>query len=397
MPIRKYLIGTLMKPEDFVTPTSGQVIRSPKGYWAFIPAPLPPELKWSSNIVTISGEAERALAELASIGRNFPEPHIMVHSFIAQEAVMSSRIEGTQASLADVYQYEANKSAFIESNSDTREVHNYVTALEYGLTRLDKFPISLRFIRELHEKLMQNTRGEIWTPGEFRRTQNWIGPAGSTLETAPFVPPPVDEMLESLNQFELFIHAPSDLPPLIRLGLIHYQFEAIHPFLDGNGRVGRLLMILLLRQWNLIQQPLLYLSGFFEKHRREYYERLLAVSRHGEWTEWIIFFLTGIREQANEATRRIQVLESLRDKYYQIVFNQRDNIKLRNLIDFLIGHPILTIRQVQKSMKISDYKTTQRYIIKLLEMGILRETTGKSRNRVFRADEILKTMEKRII
>ena len=223
-----------MKPTDFVKP-SGQVIRSPKGYWAFIPAPLPPEINWTSSIVSISGEAERALSELASIGRNFPNPYIMTRSFIAQEAVMSSRIEGTQASLSDVYHFEADHSAFPESTSDAREVHNYIKALEYGLKRLEKFPVSLRLIRELHEKLMRSTRGAVWTPGEFRRSQNWIGPAGSTLETAPYIPPPVDEMLASLNQLELFIHTSSDLPPLIRLALIHYQFEAIHPFLDHLG------------------------------------------------------------------------------------------------------------------------------------------------------------------
>ncbi len=382
-----------MKPKDFLNSSTGQVIRSLKGYWAFIPAPLPPKINWTSNLVTLAGEAERTLAELAWIGRNFPEPHVMVRSFIAQEAVMSSRIEGTRASLDDIYNYEADQLSFLESNSDIREVHNYVVALDYGLSRLSELPISLRLIRELHQKLMTGVRGDIWTPGEFRRTQNWIGSAGSTLETAPYVPPPLDEMLVTLQQVEEFIHASSDLPPLVRVGLIHYQFEAIHPFLDGNGRVGRLLIMLLLCQWNLLPQPLLYLSSYFEKHRSEYYARLLAVSQRGEWEEWLSFFLTGIRDQSHEATQRVQNLQSLREKYYQTFAGKRDSVRLNKLVDFLIGHPIITIRQVEEGLKVKDYKIAQRYIAKLQAAGILREATGKSRNRVFRADEILQVIE----
>jgi Fic family protein len=382
-----------MKPTDFSTSSTGQVIRSPKGYWAFIPASLPPKINWSPGLVSIAGEAERKLSELAWIGRNFPEPHIMVRSFIAQEAVMSSRIEGTRASLDDVYNYEAGQLSFLESNSDVREVHNYVVALDHGLSRLNDLPVSLRLIREIHQKLMTGVRGGIWTPGEFRRTQNWIGPAGSTLESATYVPPPPDEMLAALHQLENFIHADSDMPPLVRVGIIHHQFEAIHPFLDGNGRVGRLLIALLLCQWDLLSQPLLYLSSYFEKHRSEYYQRLLAVSQRGEWDEWLSFFLTGIRDQSSEATQRVQALQSLREKYYLVFAEKRDGLRLQKLVDFLIGHPIITIRQVEEGLKVKDYKIAQRYITKLQEAGILREVTGKSRNRVFRADEVLRIIE----
>ena len=390
---KKFIIDTSMKPKDFLNASTGQAIRSSKGYWTFIPAPLPPEINWTSDLVTLAGEAERRLAELAWIGRNFPEPHVMVRSFIAQEAVMSSRIEGTRASLDDIYHYEADQLSFLESNSDAHEVYNYVVALDYGLSRLVKLPVSLRLIRELHQKLMTGVRGDIWNPGEFRRTQNWIGPAGSTLETAPYVPPHPDEMLVALQQVEQFIHADSDLPPLVRVGLIHYQFEAIHPFLDGNGRVGRLLIMLLLCQWGLLPQPLLYLSSYFERHRREYYACLLAVSQRGEWEEWISFFLVGIRDQSRDASQRVQSLQSLRERYYQIFSGKRDSIRLSKLVDFLIGHPIITIRQVEEGLKVTDYKIAQRYIAKLEDAGILRETTGKSRNRVFRADEILKIIE----
>ena len=382
-----------MNPQDFSSPSTGQVIRTTKDYWAFIPAPLPPDLTWTAKLVLLSGEAERALAELAAIGQTFPEPHIMVRAFIRQEAVMSSRIEGTRASLDDVYCYEAEQLSYLEPNSDAREVHNYVIALDHGLSRLDTLPVSLRLIRELHQHLLDGVRGGLWTPGEFRHTQNWIGPTGSTLESAPYVPPPVDEMIEALNQMEQFIHTPSDLPPLIRVGLIHYQFEAIHPFLDGNGRVGRLLIMLLLCQWELLPQPLLYLSSYFEKYRSEYYQRLLAVSQRSEWEEWLAFFLGGIRDQSREATQRVQALQTLREKYYRLLAGYRDSTRLNKLIDFLIGHPIVSVRQVEGGLKLSDYKIAQRYIAKLQKAGILREVTGKSRNRIFRADEILKAIE----
>ena len=382
-----------MNPQDFLFPSSGQTIRTQKGYWAFLPASLPPVLNWSSNLVSLAGEAERALAELASIGKNFPEPHVMVRSFIAQEAVMSSRIEGTRASLDDVYQFEAGQLSFLEPNSDVQEVHNYIVALDYGLSRLDTLPVSLRLIRELHQKLMTGVRGDLWIPGEFRRTQNWIGPAGSTLETAPYVPPPVEEMMKALDELERFIHASTELPPLVRIGLIHYQFEAIHPFLDGNGRVGRLLIMLLLFQWGLLSQPLLYLSSYIEKHRSQYYERLLAVSQRGQWNEWLTFFLMGIRDQSREALQRVQSLQALREKYYQEFAGKRDSARLNKLVDFLIGHPIVTIRQAAEGLQVADYKIAQRYIVKLQEAGMLREVTGKSRNRIFRADEILKAIE----
>lgn len=382
-----------MNPQEFTSPSAGQAIRTPKGYWAFLPAPLPPEINWSPNLVSLVGEAERALAELSWVGQNFPEPHVMVRAFIRQEAVMSSRIEGTRASLDDVYQYEADQLSFLEPNSDVREVHNYVTALDYGITRLSSLPVSLRLIRELHERLMESVRGNMWTPGEFRQSQNWIGTAGSTLETATYVPPPVDEMTAALGQLERFVHDPSDLPHVVRAGLIHYQFEAIHPFLDGNGRVGRLLISLLLCQWKLLPQPLLYLSGFFEKNRSEYYNLLLAVSQRGRWEEWLSFFLTGIRDQSRLTTRCVQGLQTLREKYYQLHAGKRDGLRLNKLVDFLIGSPIATIKQVKDGLGLTDYKIAQRYVTKLQDEGILREVTGKTRNRLFRADEILRVIE----
>lgn len=385
-----------MNPQDFVSPSAGQVVRSPKEYWAFIPAPLPPDLNWTAQLVSLVGETERALAELSTIGKTFPAPHVFASSFIRQEAVMSSRIEGTQATLEEVYRYEAGFTPTSQPKSDVKEVHNYVAALDHGLSRLNTLPVSLRFIRELHGHLMEGARGDVWTPGEFRRTQNWIGPAGSTLQSAPYVPPPVEEMMEALDQLERYIHNRSDIPPVARVGLIHYQFEAIHPFLDGNGRVGRLLIILLLCQWDLLPQPLLYLSRYFERHRSEYYARLLAVSQQGKWEEWLAFFMTGVRDQSREATIRIRKLQSLREKYHLEFAGQRKSAQLQHLADYLIGHPIVTIAQVQNALKQRDFKTAQRYVAKFQEAGILAEITGKSRNRLFRADEILKAIEEPI-
>ena len=244
-----------MNPEDFISNSSGHIVRTPQGYWAFVPNPLPPDLEWSPGLIALLSEADRSLGELAGLGRSLLNPHLLVRPFMRREAVLSSRIEGTQASLTDLYTYEAVQMSLFEIAGDVREVQNYVRAMEYGLERLETLPVSLRLIREIHAQLMEGARGEHWNPGEFRHTQNWIGPQNSTLENATFVPPPPDEMLQALTRLESFLHASSDLPPLIRLGLIHYQFEAIHPFLDGNGRVGRLLSSLLLCAWGLLPQP----------------------------------------------------------------------------------------------------------------------------------------------
>jgi Fic family protein len=382
-----------MNPQDFRDPSTGKPVRMPQGYWAFLPAALPPELTWPAGLVSLLAEAERALARLAAAGATFPEPYALVRPFVRREAVLSSRIEGTRASLADVYAYEAGQMSFLKPGSDVREVHNYVRALDYGLERLQTLPVSLRLIREIHARLMEGVRGGAWTPGEFRRSQNWIGPAGATLETATYVPPPVEEMNAALDRLEKFVHTPSDLPPLVRIGLIHYQFEAIHPFLDGNGRVGRLLIALLLCQWELLPQPLLYLSAYFECNRAEYYDRLLTISRGGEWEAWLRFFLTGVRDQALESAGRVKLLQGLREHYRDLLAARRDAARLGQVLDFLLGHPIASVRQVQAGLGLGDYKTVLRYVGKLEQAGILREVTGGKRNRLYRADEILETIE----
>ncbi len=264
---------------------AGRMARVGQGeaaYWAFVPHPLSPPLTLSADLSLRLSQADQALGRLAGFCLLLPSPQLLTRLFIHQEAVLSSRIEGTQTGLADLYAYEAGQgTAHAAVNPDAHEVLNYVRALEYGLERLPTLPLSLRFLRELHAQLMTGVRGDQATPGEFRRSQNWIGRPGSTLNTATFVPPPPPEMADALDAFEKYLHQPPDYPALIRLACIHYQFEAIHPFLDGNGRVGRLILPLLLVHWDLLPVPLLNLSAFFERQRPDYYRLLLAVSGHG--------------------------------------------------------------------------------------------------------------------
>ena len=267
--------------------------------------------------------------------------------------------------------------------------------MDYGLERLQTLPVSLRLIREIHAQLMDNVRGEHLTPGEFRRSQNWIGPAGCTLQNAPYVPPPTQEMLTALNQLESFMHAPSELPALVRVALIHYQFEAIHPFLDGNGRVGRLLITLLLYSWNLLPQPLLYLSAYFEANRQEYYDRLLAVSQQGKWEDWLHFFLMGVSIQSLDAIQRITHLQALYHAYAEQLQIERAAERLMETLDLLFERPIVTVRQVEAALGV-PYRSAARYVEKFVQLGILREITGQARNRIFQADEILSAIEGRM-
>lgn len=381
-----------MDPKTFKSESAGKVAYTHTGYWAFIPNPLPPELSWSSPLVLILSEAERDLSRLSTLVNTFSMPRLLSQPFMRHEAVLSSRIEGTRASLLDVYTYETAQLSFFERTDDVREVYNYVKAMDYGLDRLKTLPVSLRLIRELHGKLMEGVRGGVLTPGEFRRSQNWVGPAGSTPSSAPFVPPPVEQMHQALNDLEVFIHTDTGLPPLIRAGMIHYQFEAIHPFLDGNGRIGRLLTVLLLCQWGLLSQPLLNLSTYIEQHRQTYYDLLLAVSQKGDWEAWLRFFLRGVSEQARESTFRMERLQEIRAKYQPIAEQARNALRMTAVIDFLFSRPVLSVSQASDGLHI-PYKTAQAYLLKLVQEGVLREVTGYARNRIFQADEILRAIQ----
>ncbi len=278
-----------MKTTDFSKDMPGKIIKTLNGYHAYIPNRLPPELVWSTKLLVRLASAESSLARLEEVGQSFSVPHVVVRPFVRKEAVLSSQIEGTQTTFQSLLRYEAEQLTFLEKNQDVHEVQNCIKALDYGVERIKDLPISIRLIREIHAILMKGVRGELMTPGEVRRSQNWIGRPGATLEKACYVPPPVDEMLECLSDLEKFIHADSELPALIRIGMIHYQFEAIHPFLDGNGRVGRLLITFLLTTWKILSQPLLYLSIFIEKNKTEYYDRLLAVTQKGQSNFFLMY------------------------------------------------------------------------------------------------------------
>ena len=341
-------------------------------------------------MVSQLSRADRALGELSGIGRALPNPHLLILPFARREAVLSSRIEGTQASLSDLYAFEAAPRA--EETGDVREVFNYVRALEFGLSRLKDLPVSLRLTREIHERLMRGVRGEHSTPGEFRRSQNWIGSPGCLLNDATYVPPPVEEMRACLDAFEHFLHAEHDIPPLVQLALIHYQFEAIHPFLDGNGRVGRLILVMLLCLWDLLPQPLLYLSAYFEANRQTYYELLLSVSQRGAWGEWVLFFLEGVESQAHDAVRRSHRIQDLRRGYRTRFQTTHSSARLLQVVDLLFASPIVTVNQVKEAIGVS-FQSANRYISQMEEAGIVHEITGQARNRLYSAGEIIRAIE----
>lgn len=376
----------------FQNSPSGRLIRASGGYWAFIPHPLPPKLEWDNSLVSLISKADLALGTLSGIGETLPNPHLLIYPFIRREAVLSSRIEGTQSSLSDLLLFEATK---VEKQRDVREVQNYVHAIEYGLKRLDELPLSLRLIRELHGILMERVRGEHATRGEFRQSQNWIGPPGCSLNEASFVPPPVPEMQDALDQLEKFLHADTDLPSLVQLALIHYQFETIHPFLDGNGRIGRLLITLFLCERGILTKPLLYLSAFFERHRREYYERLLQVSQKGAWGQWIQFFLQAVVNQSSDAVQRSRRLLDLHQDYHRTSLEKHLPPTAGQLIELILMRPVLNLRIAQELLGVT-FPTAQKAIRVLEDEGILVEITGGKRNKTYAAEEILKILEEDI-
>lgn len=383
-----------MRPEDFSSSSTGKVIRTLEGYWAFLPNPLPLSMKLEPDLVYALSEADRALGELAGMGRQLPNPHLLISPFIRREAVLSSRIEGTRASLSDLYVYEAAQMKLYDRETvrDVNEVVNYVRATEHFLARLNAIPVSLRLIREAHRILMQEVRGGSRNPGEFRKSQNWIGPPGCSLNNATFVPPPPQEIPAALDALEKFFHQETNIPPLIRLAMIHYQFEAIHPFLDGNGRLGRMLIVVLSCAWNLLPQPLLYLSAFFEAYREHYYDLLQAVSTRGAWNEWLLFFLKGVENQSRDALLRSKRLQDLQRQYYDKLQEDRSPSTVFKLVDLLFVSPVVTIPQVSSFIG-TTYAPASKHVKQFVEAGILKEIGNRSRNRLFVASEILAAVD----
>jgi len=367
----------------------GRTIRCAGGYRAFLPAALPPPIGWNDALATALSRADLAVGRLAGEGRRFPNPHLFIRSFVRREAVLSSRIEGTRTTLAELLAAEAGAKGATDS-ADLREVANYVAALEYGLDRLDTLPLSLRLIRESHERLMRGVRGDSATPGEFRRSQNWIGPPGCTLGDASYVPPPPDELMGCLDALERFLHD-DRLPVLVHAALAHAQFEAIHPFLDGNGRVGRLLITLLLAERGILPSPLLYLSAYFEETREDYYAHLLAVTEAGAWEDWLVYFLRGVRLQADDALARIESLDILLDSW-------RDDLggalspRLNEVLSLFVESPFWTAGEIGRTLGIA-YTTARRAVDRLEEAGIVSPSGPSRRNRVYCARAVLAALD----
>jgi len=368
---------------------SGRWIKTLEGYEAFHPNDLPPSLEWNPSLVRALSDADHRLGRLAGEGRRLINPHALIRPFVQREAVYSSRIEGTQATIGELLAAEAGV-AVERSPDDLREVGNYVTALEFGVERLKTLPLSLRLVRELHEKLMRRVRGEHATPGEFRRSQNWIGRPGCTLAEASYVPPPPAELMNFLGRWEAFLREQS-LPPLVQAALMHYQFEAIHPFLDGNGRVGRLLITLFLVERQLLPTPVLYLSAFFDATRRDYYDGLRSVTERGDWNGWVQYFLNGVARQSEDALGRTERINELIAGWHDKLSGGGSRVPLF-LLDMIGNNPYLTVRSAEKKLKIA-YNTALRGIVRLEDAGIVTKVSEARRDRVYCAKALLDILE----
>lgn len=367
---------------------AGRYIMQPTGYRAFIPAPLPPEPPVVINdaLQAILSRADRALGRLDGSIQTLPDPDLFVFMYVRKEAVLSSQIEGTQSSLINVLEAEA-KIFSLDQPGDVGEVINYVHAMNYGLKRLTTLPVSVRLIREIHERLLKGVRGAHMEPGELRRSQNWIGPAGCTLNEAAFVPPPPELVPEALSALERFLHWKEPMPILLKIGLAHAQFETIHPFLDGNGRVGRLLISFLLCEGGILHKPVLYLSHFFKRHRQEYYDHLQSVRNKGDWENWLAFFLTGVEEVAGEAVVTARRIVELRESHRRLITKHFGRVTAGGLtvLESLYSNPITSVTDVRTLTKIS-FPAASDLVKRLVDHGLLTEKTGHVRNRRFSYD-----------
>lgn len=375
-----------LPPGPDLTARAGRYMRQPTGYRAFLPAPLPPQpaVRLEGELYRLLSGADRALGRLDGSIQTLPNPDLFVFMYVRKEAVLSSQIEGTQSSLNDLLAAEASILS-PERPKDVEEVVNYVRATNHGIARLAELPLSVRLIKEIHAELLQGVRGSHLTPGELRRSQNWIGPSGCTLTEATFVPPSPDDVPAALGDLEMFLHVPSDLPTLIQIGLAHAQFETIHPFLDGNGRIGRLLITFLLCQREILLKPVLYLSHYFKRHRSLYYDRLQAIRDSGDWEGWLAFFLRGVAEVSREATETARRILVLREEHRAIVTTHlgRAAGNGHRVLEQLFQRPILSVADVGQ-LTGTTYPAANNLVSRLAERGIIQEITGYKRNRLFR-------------
>jgi Fic family protein len=365
---------------------AGRYLTQPTGYSAFIPAQLPPEppIEFTPELTELLSQADRALGRLDGSVVTLPNPDLFVFMYVRKEAVLSSQIEGTQSSLQDLLAAEA-KLFDVDLPRDVDEVLNYVTAMNHGLARLNDLPISVRLIREIHEKLMNGVRGGTLQPGELRTSQNWIGAQGSTLATASFIPPPHTHIQEALSDLEQFLHGDSRLPPLVKTALAHVQFETIHPFLDGNGRIGRLLITFLLTEQKILSKPVLYLSHYFKRNRSAYYEHLQAVREKGAWEEWLNFFLKGVIDVAGEATETARRVLLLRERHRAAITEGLGYAagNGHKVLESLFDRPIVSVNDIQETTG-TTWAAANNLVARMVEIGILYEVTGNARNRRFR-------------
>ncbi len=364
---------------------AGRYVQQPTGYRAFIPNPLPPDpaVEISPEMQLLLSQADHALGRLDGSIQTLPHPDLFVFMYVRKEAVLSSQIEGTQSSLQDVLAAEAQILA-PDRPQDVDEVVNYVRAMNYGLERLEVLPVSVRLIREIHAELLKGVRGQHLTPGDIRTSQNWIGPGGCSLQDATFVPPPSHEVARHLEDLEKFLHSNTPLPMLIRIGLAHAQFETIHPFLDGNGRVGRLLIAFLLCEQKILLKPVLYLSHYFKEHRQKYYEQLQSVRDCGTWEDWLTFFLRGVidvSKQATQTARRILMLRETHPATITDTFGRAAGNGHR-VLEHLYEHPIVSVNEVQTLIG-TTYAAANDLVAKFVTSSILNEITGQVRNRKF--------------
>ncbi len=368
---------------------AGRFITQPEGYSAFIPKPLPPDppLALDASLLNLLESAVGELGRLDGVAKVIPDPEFFVSMYVRREAVLSSQIEGTQSTLEDLLELEL-ESEPSDPYSDVFDLINYVQAMNFGLDRIKTLPLSLRLIREIHKELLRDGRGSKATPGEFRRTQNWIGPQGASIKQATFVPPSVPDMKKALHDFEGFLHAENRYPTLIEVGLAHAQFETIHPFLDGNGRVGRLLNTFLLVHRGILRQPLLYLSHYFKLHRTEYYDRLMAVRHSGDWEGWIQFFLRGVVQTAQEAAETAERLFALRESHRGLILDKNLGQNGLLLLSNLFQRPLVNINLVASILG-STFPTASRLVSGFEELGLLKEITGQKRSRMFRYEPYL--------
>jgi Fic family protein len=360
---------------------SGRFVKQPQGYRAFIPASLPPEppihLDWA--LASLLADAQLAVGRLDGSTQILPDPDMFVAMYVRREAVLSSQIEGTQSSLDDVLAFELDPKSR-DLPADVTEVVNYVKAMNHGLERLKTFPLSLRLIREIHAELLRDVRGSEKQPGEFRTSQNWIGAGNVSIARATFVPPPPEAMREALANLELYLHRDMETPVLIHCGIIHAQFETIHPFLDGNGRVGRLLITLLLCHRGVLRLPLLYLSHYLKTYRAEYYDRLMATRLQGDWEGWIRFFLSGVIQTAEEATLLARSIIDMRDNHRNMIESRKLSVNSLRLLDILFRYPMIDVNFARDNLRTS-FHTASKLVQNLEELGILSEITGRQRDR----------------